>query len=96
MGPFGIFRIFCTLIFDRNKRHKGLVSVIKQNGQMLSLDVQEIRIQPYFCVKQGDYFFSLLLGYPVFYRSMMTTLRVLWCIDCRVNFHVLFVIVWYF
>ena len=25
------------LIFDQNKRHKGLVSVIKQNGHMLPL-----------------------------------------------------------
>ena len=32
----------------------------------LLVDVQEIRIQPYFCVKQGDYFFSLFLGHPVF------------------------------
>ena len=52
-------RIFCIHIFDPNKRHQGLVSVIKQNGHMLYLlvDVQEIRIQPYFCVKLGDYFF---------------------------------------
>ena len=25
-------------------------------------DVQEIRIQPYFCVKQGDYFFHFFLN----------------------------------
>ena len=31
----------------------------------LLVDVQEIRIQPYFCDKQGDYFFSLFLGHPV-------------------------------
>ena len=31
----------------------------------LLVDVQEIRIQPYFCIKQGDYFFSLFLGHPV-------------------------------
>ena len=31
----------------------------------LLVNVQEIRIQPYFCVKQGDYFFSLFLGHPV-------------------------------
>ena len=28
---------FCILIFDQNKRHKGLVCVIKQNGHMLPL-----------------------------------------------------------
>ena len=31
----------------------------------LLVDVQEIRIQPYFGVKQGDYFFSLFLKHPV-------------------------------
>ena len=30
-----------------------------------TVDEQEIRIQPYFCTKQGDYFFSLFLGPPV-------------------------------
>ena len=33
----------------------------------LLVNVQEIRIQPYFCVKQGDYFFSLFLGHPVYF-----------------------------
>ena len=28
--------------------------------------MQEIRIQPYFCVKQGDYFFPLFSKDPVF------------------------------
>ena len=28
--------------------------------------VQEIRIQPYFCVKQGDYFFPLFSKDPVY------------------------------
>ena len=28
--------------------------------------VQEIRIQPYFCVKQGDYFFPLFAKDPVY------------------------------
>ena len=27
----------------------------------LLVDVQEIRIQPYFCVKQGDYFFHFFV-----------------------------------
>ena len=44
------------------------------------VDVQEIRIQPYFCVKQGDYFFSLFLGHPVsgpirMWSSMKITLH---------------------
>ena len=34
----------------------------------LLVDVQEIRIQPYFCIKQGDYFFSLFLGHRVYIR----------------------------
>ena len=34
---WGFLRIFCILIFDQNKRHQGLVSFIKQNGQMLLL-----------------------------------------------------------
>ena len=29
--------------------------------------VQEIRIQPYFCVKQGHYFFPLFAKDPVIY-----------------------------
>ena len=31
----------------------------------LLVDVQELRIQSYFCIKQDDYFFSLFLGHPV-------------------------------
>ena len=31
----------------------------------LLVNVQEIRIQPYFRIKQDDYFFSLFLGHPV-------------------------------
>ena len=33
--------------------------------------VQEIRIQPYFCVKQGDYFFPLFPKDPVFLFDFM-------------------------
>ena len=33
----------------------------------LLVDVQEIRIQPYFCVKQGDYFFFTFSGTPCMY-----------------------------
>ena len=33
------------------------------------VDVQEMRIQPYFCVKQGNYFFSLFLGHPVYIQD---------------------------
>ena len=35
----------------------------------LLVDVQEMRIQPHFCIKQGDYFFSLFLGHPVGYQN---------------------------
>ena len=37
----------------------------KMDRCYLLVDVQEIRIQPYFGVKQGDYFFSLFLKHPV-------------------------------
>ena len=42
-----------------------LVLSNKMDRCYLLVNVQEIRIQPYFCVKQGDYFFSLFLGHPV-------------------------------
>ena len=38
----------------------------------LLVNVQKIRIQPYFGVKQGDYFFHsfmVTLGDPVFYKQ---------------------------
>ena len=41
----------------------------------LLVDVQEIRIQPHFCVKQGDYFFSLFLGHPVFHFFQYCALK---------------------
>ena len=37
----------------------------KMDTCFLLVDVQEIRIQPYFCVKQGDYFFPLFPKDPV-------------------------------
>ena len=37
MALLDISKNFCVLIFDQNKRHKGLISVIKQNGHMLPL-----------------------------------------------------------
>ena len=33
----------------------------------LLVDVQEIRIQPYFCIKQDDYFFHFFLDTLYFY-----------------------------
>ena len=47
----------------------------KMDTCYLLVDVQEIRIQPYFCIKQGDYFFSLFLGHPVNYLFVLIFLR---------------------
>ena len=44
-----------------------LVLSNKMDVCYLSVYVQEIRIQPYFCVKQGDYFFPLFPKDPVQY-----------------------------
>ena len=44
-----------------------LVLSNKMETYYLLVDVQEIRIQHYFCIKQGDYFFSVFLGHPVDY-----------------------------
>ena len=37
LGLLAFLGIYCILISDQNKRHKGLVSVMKQNGHMLPL-----------------------------------------------------------
>ena len=42
-----------------------LVLSNKMDVCYLLVYVQEIRIQPYFCVKQGDYFFPLFAKDPV-------------------------------
>ena len=54
--------------------------------------VQEIRIQPYFCVKQGRYFFPLIakdpvvsLGYPTITDDSKTLSKEPVSVSCRVN-----------
>ena len=48
----------------------------KMDTCYLLVDVQEIRIQHYFCIKQDDYFFSLFLGHPV----CMSSEKLLFCL----------------
>ena len=45
-----------------------LVLSNKMDVCYLLLYVQEIRIQPYFCVKQGEYFFPLFSKDPVYLK----------------------------
>ena len=62
-----IFEFFAYLFLIEIKDTKAwLVLSNKMDTCYLLVDVQEIRIQPYFCIKQGDYFFSLFLGHPVY------------------------------
>ena len=48
-----------------------LVLSNKMDVCYLLVYVQEIRIQPYFCVKQGDYFFPLFAKDPVYFLILV-------------------------
>ena len=66
MALFGISKTFAFLFLVKIKDSKAwLVLSNKMDGCYLLLYVQEIRIQPYFCVKQGDDFFPLFTIDPV-------------------------------
>ena len=69
-GFLAFLRIFCILIFDWYKRHKGLVSVIKQNGHMLPLSwCARNKNSTLFLYQTRWLFFSLFLGHPVCHMS---------------------------
>ena len=67
MGPFGISKNFLHIYFLVKIRDSKawLVLSNKMDVCYLLVYAQEIRIQPYFCVKQGDYFFPLFPKEPV-------------------------------
>ena len=57
-----------------------LVLSNKMDVCYLLVYVQEIRIQPYFCVKQGHYFFPLFAKDPVWMKSSRPSFKVTECI----------------
>ena len=52
----------------------------------LLVNVQEIRIQPCFWVKQGDYFFSLFLGHTVRWKNLKNCKCHWWSAYCAYFF----------
>ena len=77
MALFGISMIFLNTYFLIKIKDANAWFELsnKMDTCYLLVDVQEIRIQPHFCIKQGDYFFHFFLDTLYVSYSIVTR----WC-----------------